>query len=62
MIDRLLKIDEVSRLTTLAIPTIYKRMANGTFPKPLSITGTTRKAWRESTIETWIDDNTKEAA
>lgn len=46
---------DVERVTTLARSTIYKFIDEGTFPKPIRISGR-RVAWVESEIQAWIDD------
>lgn len=62
MLNRLMNIAEVCMATTLSEPNIYKWMRENRFPKPLKISEIKRNVWRESTIENWINDNTKEAA
>lgn len=52
--DRLLKLPEVCRIVGLAKPTIYARIAQGTFPRPLDLGGNARR-WRMSTIQQWVD-------
>lgn len=49
---RLLKLKEVVAETSLSVPTIYRRMAAGTFPSSRPLGGG-RVAWVESDIEAW---------
>ena len=51
--ERLLRIRQVQDRVPLGRATIYKRMAAGTFPKPVALGGGI-VAWRESEIESWI--------
>lgn len=51
-IGRLLKITDVSRETSLHRATIYRRIAEGTFPRSYDAGGG-RKVWAESEIEAW---------
>jgi prophage regulatory protein len=50
---RLIRIKEVKFRTGLSVPTIYRRMAAGTFPKSHSLGGSI-VAWSERDIEDWI--------
>ena len=50
---QLLKAAVVEDRTTLHRITIWRKVKDGTFPKPVSI-GANRIAWRESDIEGWI--------
>lgn len=49
---RLLKMAEVVHETSLHRATIYRKIAEGEFPKPLRI-GPHRVAWRERDVENW---------
>jgi len=51
---RLIRIRDVSDRTGLQRATIYKRVANGAFPKPVKIGSASR--WVESDIQSWIED------
>lgn len=51
---RFLKMAEVVRETSLHRATIYRRIAEGRFPQPVSVGGG-RVAWREADIESWKD-------
>ena len=56
MSDRLIRIYEVSELTSLARSTIYKYMQLGKFPQRKG--GLDRVAlWRESEVQQWIASN-----
>ncbi len=50
---RLIKLKDVMSNTGLARSTIYKYIAEGVFPKPVSL-GERAVAWVESEIEEWI--------
>lgn len=52
--EMLLRIGSVSSITGLSVPTIYRMMSQGGFPRPLKITSHAR-AWRLSDINAWID-------
>lgn len=54
MHDKFLRRPEVENLTGLSRSTIYLMISNGEFPKPVRI-GRRAVAWRESTIQSWID-------
>jgi prophage regulatory protein len=51
--ERLLRLPEVRARTGMGTTTVYRRMAEGTFPKPVDIGGG-RVAWRESLVDAWI--------
>ena len=61
--NKLLRIHEVSKITSLTKSTINLWVAQGTFPKP-TLLSPTLKVWRISDIDAWIDDHfkSKEAA
>ncbi|MFC0337577.1 transcriptional regulator, AlpA family [Kushneria avicenniae] len=50
---RLLKLKDVIFLTGLGRSTVYKYIAEGNFPKPVSL-GERNVAWVESEINDWI--------
>jgi len=52
--DQLLRITEVSSLTSLAKSTINLWVAQGKFPKPLSLSPTI-KVWRNQSLMDWIE-------
>lgn len=49
-----MRLPEVSRLTGLSRPTIYRYMAKGGFPKNVKLTERT-SAWLAAEIEAWLD-------
>ena len=53
--DRLLRREEVERRCGLATTTIYRKMSEGTFPKPKRVS-TRAVRWVESEIEKWISE------
>lgn len=53
MTDRLLRIREVMEMTWQGKSTIYRKIAAGTFPRPVSVGGTSVR-WRQSDIEAWM--------
>jgi prophage regulatory protein len=59
--EMLLRIDTVSTITGLSIPTLYRLMSQGNFPRPLKITGHAR-AWKLSEVMQWIDSLERDAA
>lgn len=59
--DKLLRIQDVSEITTLAKSTIWQKLAKSDFPKPLRLTNSIR-AWKGSDIEAWINSHATEAA
>ena len=59
-VDRSLKVDAVSQKINLAIPTIYKLMAKGQFPKPLRLSPSSSR-WMESDIDDWLQEKRAEA-
>ena len=50
---RVVRRDEVSAITGLARATIYKKVAEGTFPAPLRL-GSRAVGWRLADIEAWL--------
>lgn len=54
--DKLFRIEDVSSITTLAKSTIWMKVAQGNFPKPLKLTNSIR-AWKGADIEGWIDSH-----
>lgn len=53
-VDRLLKIGEVREFLSIAEPTIWRWIAEKTFPAPLKLGRASR--WRQSTIENWLEE------
>lgn len=52
--ERFIKIDEVSRLTSLSESQIYRQMKAGEFPTNIAI-GANSKVWLESEVYQWIN-------
>lgn len=52
---RLLRIAEVSKLTTIAKSTINLWVAQGKFPKPIHLSSTI-KVWRADDLDHWINE------
>ena len=52
-LDRLLAMPAVVHLTSLSKATVYRKVADGSFPAPLKI-GKSRVAWREKDIVDWL--------
>jgi len=52
--DQLLRITEVSRLTSLAKSTINLWVSQGKFPKPLTLSPTI-KVWKSQSLIDWIE-------
>ncbi len=50
---KLIRLPKVMDYTGLARSTIYKYIAEGTFPKPVSL-GSRAAAWVESEVQEWI--------
>lgn len=53
--DRIIRLKTVLSRTGLSRSTIYRKIAEGTFPSQLKIS-THGTGWRESDINRWIDD------
>jgi prophage regulatory protein len=54
MSTRILRLPEVKSATGLSRSTIYSQMAEGIFPKPISL-GARAVGWIDSDIEQWLD-------
>ena len=54
MASRILRLPTVLLRTGLSRSTVYARVAEGTFPRQLSL-GQNTVGWRETDIDTWID-------
>ena len=50
---RIVRRNEVTRLTGLARATIYKKVADGSFPEPIRL-GARSVGWRLSDIVAWL--------
>jgi prophage regulatory protein len=53
MADTVLRLPAVTRKTGLSRSAIYNRVADGSFPRSLSLGGRSR-GWLESEIDAWI--------
>ena len=51
---RIVRMDEVSKLTGLSRATIYKKVSDGSFPPPIRL-GARAVGWRMSDIVTWLE-------
>lgn len=56
--SRLLRRTEVTTRTGLGRTSIYRGIANGSFPKPVQI-GPRSVAWREQDVSAWIESRTE---
>ena len=54
MSNALIRISTVTQRTALSRPEIYRRMARGDFPKPVSI-GARAIAWVEADVDAWVE-------
>ena len=54
--NKLLRIDEVSKMTTLAKSTIWLKISQQAFPPPIKLSPAIC-VWRASSIEDWIDSH-----
>jgi prophage regulatory protein len=52
--EMLVRVDAVCAITGLSVPTLYRLMAQGSFPRPVRITGHAR-AWKLSELMSWIE-------
>ncbi|SDR51157.1 transcriptional regulator, AlpA family [Paraburkholderia fungorum] len=53
--ERLLRMPEVAQRVGLSNSTIYLKVAQGQFPRPIKV-GATAVRWRESEVDQWIAD------
>ena len=60
MIDRIIRRKELEKIVGLSRSSIYLRMSNGTFPKPIPLGGRS-VGWLVSDIQAWIDARIAEA-
>lgn len=58
----LIRIDDVIAKTSLSRSSIYRKMEEGKFPRPVSLSDSTArgspKAWRLSEVQAWIQERT----
>jgi prophage regulatory protein len=52
---RLIKLDTVIEITTLSVPTIYRLMKNGQFPKQIMVSERSAR-WSESEVLEYINE------
>lgn len=55
---QLLRISDVSKKTTLAKSTLWLKIAQGQFPKPIKLSPAI-SVWKQSDIEAWIEERSK---
>lgn len=53
IINPLLPLKAVTQFTSLSRATVYRRVKDGSFPKPIRI-GENRVVWRYEDLETWL--------
>jgi prophage regulatory protein len=58
--SRILRRHQVERRTGLSRSTIYARMANDAFPRPINLGGARAVGWLESEIEEWLQARANE--
>ena len=54
MASTILRLPAIKERTGLSRSTIYLRVADGTFPRPINL-GARAVGWLESDIESWLD-------
>ena len=54
--NKLLRITDVSKITTLAKSTIWLKVSQNQFPKPSKLSPSIT-VWKESDVWQWIDDH-----
>jgi prophage regulatory protein len=59
--DVLIRVDGVCEITALSVPTIYRLMSKGTFPRPFKITASAR-AWKLSEVLAWVESRERQGA
>ena len=57
---KLLRIEDVSEKTTLAKSTIWLKIAQGAFPKPIKLSPAI-SVWKETDIDAWIESHISHA-
>ena len=53
--ERILKLEELRKQIPMSKTAIYKAVANGSFPKPLSL-GARSVGWKQSEVFQWVSD------
>lgn len=54
MEPQILRLNEVKEQTRLSKATIYRMLARGEFPRPISLTDRLR-GWRRADIDNWLE-------
>jgi prophage regulatory protein len=54
-VERLIRIDEVKRLTGISTATLYRKISAKEFPRPVHL-GLAARAWPLSEVQSWIAD------
>ena len=57
----LLRIKQVTAQVPLSTSTIYRKIADGTFPAPVKIAERV-SVWRQSDVDAWVDEVTGRGA
>jgi prophage regulatory protein len=52
-VERLIRIDEVKRLTGISTATLYRKISAREFPRPVRL-GVVARAWPLSEVQSWI--------
>jgi prophage regulatory protein len=52
-VERLIRIDEVKRLTGVSTATLYRKISANEFPRPVRL-GVVARAWPLSEVQSWI--------
>jgi prophage regulatory protein len=52
-VERLIRIDEVKRLTGISTATLYRKISANEFPRPVRL-GVVARAWPLSEVQDWI--------
>lgn len=52
-VERLIRIDEVKRLTGISTATLYRKISASEFPRPVHL-GAVARAWPLSEVQNWI--------
>jgi prophage regulatory protein len=52
-LERLIRIDEVKRLTGVSAATLYRKISTKEFPRPVRL-GVVARAWPLSEVQSWI--------
>ena len=58
--EQVLRLPQVKATTGLGRSTIYQRMADGTFPRPI-VLGPRGRGWLNSDIQSWIQERVEES-